>query len=114
MTALDHPPPSLNAFAWSTTSIRVSWSPVSFKSLRGYVIFYTPINSVVSRKRRSVSSATEFNVTITPVDKNSTLLTGLNQFTNYSVQASGFTDFEVGPRTNAIYIITNQTGELRH
>ncbi|KAL9958730.1 hypothetical protein ACROYT_G035784 [Oculina patagonica] len=108
---LDKPPASLDIYAWSTTRIHVSWSPISFQSLRGYVIFYKPLNSVAQRKRRirSLTPFTEYNVTITSIDTNSTFVSGLNQFYNYSVQAAGFTDFELGPRTNTVYILTNQT-----
>ena len=111
LTALDQPPPELHAYASSTTCIAVSWTSISFESLRGYVIFYTALTSSARRKRRSVPATPELNVTLTSLERNSSFLTGLNEFYIYSVESAGFTDFEIGPRTNTVYIITNQTGE---
>ena len=63
------------------------------------------------RRKRSAPPLAELNETIKSLITSRRFLTGLNEFTNYSVQAAGFTDFEVGPRTITVYIITNQTGE---
>lgn len=108
--ALEEPPPSIELSPWSLSAIQVSWSPLSFELLRGYVIFYKPMESPGRRKRSALPLA-ELNETITSLNTSRRFLTGLNEFTNYSVQAAGFTDFEVGPRTITVYIITNQTGE---
>ena len=108
--ALEEPPPSIELSPWSLSAIQVSWSPLSFELLRGYVIFYKSMKSP-GRRKRSAPPLAEFNETITSLNTSRRFLTGLNEFTNYSVQAAGFTDFEVGPRTITVYIITNQTGE---
>ena len=105
--SLDQPPTELYAYAYSTTTIAVSWSPISFETLLGYVIFYAPhAPSVQTRKRRSLVVSSELNVTRTSPEQNSTFLIGLNQFYNYS----GFTQSKIGPRTGAVFVITNQTG----
>ena len=109
--SLDQPPTELYAYAYSTTTIALSWSPISFETLLGYVIFYAPLTaSAQTRKRRSLVVSSELNVTITSPEQNSTFLTGLNQFYNYSVQVAGFTQSKIGPKTGAVFVITNQTG----
>ena len=113
--SLDQPPTELYAYAYSTTTIAVSWSPISFETLLGYVIFYAPLTaSAQTRKRRSLVVSSELNVTITSPEQNSTFLTGLNQFYNYSVQVAGFTQSKIGPKTGAVFVITNQTGMWHH
>lgn len=113
--SLDQPPKELYAYAYSTTTIAVSWSPISFETLLGYVIFYAPpAASAQTRKRRSLVVSSELNVTITSPEQNSTFLTGLNQFYNYSVQVAGFTQSKIGPRTGTVFVITNQTGMWHH
>lgn len=113
--SLDQPPTELYAYAYSTTTIAVSWSPISFETLLGYVIFYAPLApSAQTRKRRSLVVSSELNVTITSPEQNSTFLIGLNQFYNYSVQVAGFTQSKIGPRTGAVFVVTNQTGMWHH
>lgn len=80
------PPTTVTAQMLSSTAITVTWSPSNTTFLRGilrgYRVIFTP--------RGSVFPNIPSNVT-TSVDTLSTVLTGLQEFTEYDITVAGFT-----------------------
>ena len=88
----------------SSTSIFVSWGQVPFLDQNGVIVSYTVTYIALPRgstQTRNVSA---------PV--NQTTLTGLNEFTNYSITVFASTSKGGGIQSTAIVVITDEDSKF--
>ena len=88
----------------SSTSIFVSWGDVPFSDHNGVILSYT----VTYRALPSGSSQTK-NVT---APANQTTLTGLNEYTNYSITVFASTSKGGGNQSTPIVVITDEDSKF--
>ena len=88
----------------SSTSIVVSWGQVPFPDQNGVILSYT----VTYRALPSGSSQTK-NVT---APANHTTLTGLNEYTNYSITVFASTSKGGGNQSTPIVVITDEDSKF--
>ena len=88
----------------SSTSIFVSWGQVPFPDQNGVILSYT----VTYRALPSGSSQTK-NVT---APANHTTLTGLNEYTNYSITVFASTSKGSGNQSTPIVVITDEDSKF--
>ena len=104
LTEPNAPPASVAGHNASSTSIFVSWGQVPFLHRNGVILSYT----VTYRALPSGSSQTR-NVT---APANQTTLTGLNEYTNYSITVFASTSKGGGNQSTPIVIITDQDSKF--
>ena len=101
-------PSDVNATNRSSAAIEVEWSPISKQFipgiLLGYHIHYTNLDP---EGFGDVSTG----VHPTGAGSTSTQIQGLLKFTNYSIQVSGFTVKGDGPKSDAVFVTTDEDGE---
>ncbi|WAR05588.1 DSCAM-like protein [Mya arenaria] len=94
------PPEGVHAYASSSQSIRITWGPPPLFTLhgvlQGYKVLYRPV-----RTNEDETDASSVQVESLDVD-----LSGLDRYTNYSVQVLAFTRKGEGVRSNPIYVRT--------
>ena len=88
----------------SSTSIFVGWEPVPFLDQNGVILSYT----VTYRALPSGSSQTK-NVT---APANHTTLSGLNEYTNYSITVFASTSKGSGNQSTPIVVITDEDSKF--
>ncbi|XP_015750201.1 PREDICTED: phosphatidylinositol phosphatase PTPRQ-like [Acropora digitifera] len=98
--ALNASPSNVTGHTLSSTSIFVSWGQVPFLHRNGVILSYT----VTYRALPSGSSQTK-NVT---APANQTTLTGLNEYTNYSITVFASTSKGGGNQSTPIVVITDE------
>ena len=81
------------------TAVRVSWKKMNFYPLDGYVVWYQEDQSET------------LNVTVSGAENVTVRLTALQKLRNYSIEVAGFNAWEVGPRSGAVYVVTEPPGE---
>ncbi|XP_044163802.1 receptor-type tyrosine-protein phosphatase delta-like isoform X2 [Acropora millepora] len=94
------PPSNVTGHNVSSTSIFISWGQVPFPDQNGVILSYT----VTYRVLPSGSSQTK-NVT---APANQTTLTGLNEYTNYSITVFASTSKGGGNQSTPIVVITDE------
>lgn len=97
------PPPSVSARKINSRNISVSWSAIPRQDIPGYLQGYTIYYSAVDHNTMYKT------LTVGPLET-STHISGLERYTMYKVQVSGFTIKGDGPRT-ATYVRTDEDGE---
>ena len=101
-TAPSFPPPNVTAFSTSSQSVVVRWLPLSEEYwnglLRGYRVAYYRLDAT--------ENATHLNVTANNTEAD---ITGLEKFTNYSVQVLAYTILD-GNYSQNVYIQTAEDG----
>ena len=105
LTEPSAPPSNVNAHSESSTSIFVSWGQVPFPDQNGVIVNYTVTYRCLPSgpaKTRNVSA---------PVSQ--TTLTGLNEFTNYSITVFASTSKGGGNESTPIVVITDEDSEFR-
>ena len=88
----------------SSTSISVSWGDVPFSEQNGVIVSYT----VIYRALPSNSSQSK-NVT---TEENHVTLTGLNEYTNYSITVFASTSKGRGNESKPIVVITAEDSKF--
>ena len=88
----------------SSTSIFVSWGQVPFLDQNGVIVSYTVTYIALPR------SSTQTRNDNAPV--NQTTLTGLNEFTNYSITVFASTSKGGGIQSTAIVVITDEDSKF--
>ena len=97
-------PASLQGHNTSSTSIFISWGQVPVSNQNGVILSYT-----VSFNEVSGGSA---QTKIVHAPDNETLLTGLNEYTKYSIQALASTIKGDGIVSAPIFVITDEESEF--
>ncbi|KAH3692732.1 hypothetical protein DPMN_193886 [Dreissena polymorpha] len=94
------PPEDVQAYALSSQSISVSWSPPPFFSLhgvlQGYKVLYKPDRQNEDESDASFLAAGGLD----------TVISDLDRYTNYSIQVLGYTRKGEGVRSSPIYVRT--------
>lgn len=97
----------MQAFNTSSTSVKVLWHRVPRGSvhgiLRGYRIFYSKTEEFGVPMRQAV----------VPAHMRHVHLTGLEKFTNYSLQVAAFTRIGVGTKSPELIVSTDEDGTYR-
>ena len=104
LTEPSAPPSNVSAHSESSTSIFVSWGDVPSLDQNGVILSYT----VTYRALPSGSSQTK-NMT---APANQTTLTGLNEYTNYSITVFASTSNGGGNKSTAIVVITDEDSKF--
>ena len=98
------PPQSVQSYNTSSTSVNVTWHRVLtgfvHGILRGYRVFYSRTKDSGANVRQAVVPATEKHVH----------LTGLDKFTNYTIQVAAFTRIGDGALSHALVVLTDEDG----
>ena len=98
------PPSNVSAHSENSTSIFVSWGDVPFSEQNGvmvnYTVTYTALPSGPTRTKVVTTSA------------NQTTLTGLNEYTNYSITVFASTSKGGGNQSTPIVIITDEDSKF--
>ena len=98
------PPSIVSGHIVNSTSIFFSWGQVPFQDQNGVILSYT----VTYRALPGGSSQTK-NVT---APENHTTLTGLHEFTNYSITVFASTSKGRGNQSTPIVVITDEDGKF--
>ena len=98
------PPSNVTGHNASSTSIFVSWGQVPFPDQNGVIVSYTVTYSWLPSgllERKTVSAAA-----------NQTTLTGLNEYTNYSITVFASTSKGEGNQSTPIVVITDEDSKF--
>ena len=98
------PPSNVNAHSENSTSIFVSWGDVPFAEQNGVIVNYTVTYTALP------SGPTKTEVVTTPA--NQATLTGLNEFTNYSITVFASTSKGGGRESRPIVVITDEDSKF--
>ena len=98
------PPSNVSARSASSTSIFVSWGQVPFQDQNGVIVNYT-----VTYKWLPSGPVQTWNV---GASVNQTTVTGLNEFTNYSITVFASTSKGGGIQSTAIVVITDEDSKF--
>ena len=104
LTEPSAPPSNVSAHSENSTSIFVSWGQVPFQDQNGVIVKYT-----VTYKWLPSGPAQTWNVSA-PV--NQTTVTGLNEFTNYSITVFASTSKGGGIQSTVIVVITDEDSKF--
>ena len=104
LTEPNAPPSNVTGHSASSTSILVSWGQVPFLDQNGVILSYT----VTYRALPSGSSQTK-NV---PAPANHTTLSGLNEYTNYSITVFASTSKGSVNQSTPIVVITDEDSKF--
>lgn len=98
------PPQRVQSYNTSSTSVNVTWNQVPFGFvhglLRGYRVFY----STTQHHQATVKHA------VVPAGQRYVHLTGLNKFTNYTIQVAAFTRKGYGELSPGVTVSTDEDG----
>ena len=97
-------PENVTGHATNSTSILVSWGEVPFEDQNGVIVGYT-----VTYKALSSESSQTRNVT---VQARQATLTGLNEYTNYSITVFASTSKGGGIESTPIVVITDEDSKF--
>ena len=97
-----------NVTAWNSTSLLVNWMSVSDANVTGYTICYQSTTGV----NCSDSNVEKKNVAGNKTT--STIITGLNEHTEYYVAAAAVTVKDVGPTGSEITGTTNEDSKYTY
>ena len=93
--------------AVSSTAIAVMWEDVSqsnqFSDTTMYEVMYTPLESI--------GGTVESNMIIVLEPTQSVVLTGLEEYVNYSISVRAYSCVGPGPYSVDLTILTNEDGE---
>ena len=95
---------TVSAESISSTSIRVSWGKVPAIDQNGVITQY----EVEYNQSTFDSVPTTQNII---VNSTMTVLTGLEEYVEYSIQVRAYTSQGPGPYTDAIYVTTDEDGK---
>ena len=98
------PPANVNGHNASSTSIFVSWEQVPFQDQNGVIVSYT-----VTYRSLPTGSAQTNKVT---APASETTLTGLNEYTNYSITVFASTSNAGGRESTPIVVITDEDSKF--
>ena len=98
------PPADVSGHNASSTSIFVSWGQVPVSDQNGVILSYT-----VTYMALPAGSSQTKNVT---APANQTTLTGLNEYTNYSITVFASTSKGEGNGSTPIFVITDEDSKL--
>ena len=101
---LSRPPPNVRGSNKSSTSILTEWDQLPADDQNGFILSYT----VTYRALPSGSSQTK-NVT---APANHTTLSGLNEYTNYSITVFASTSKGSGNQSTPIVVITDEDSKF--
>ena len=104
LTEPNAPPANVNGYSVSSTSIFVSWGDVPISDQNGVIVSYTVTY------RRLASGPAQTKSVSAPAHQ--TTLTGLNEFTNYSITVFASTSKGGGNESTPIVIITDEDSKF--
>ena len=98
------PPSNVTGHNASSTSIFVSWGQVPFLDQNGVIVSYTVTYTWLP------SGPTETKTVLAPATQ--TTLTGLNEYTNYSITVFASTSKGAGNQSTPIVVITDEDSKF--
>ena len=104
LTEPSAPPSNVSAHSESSTSIFVSWGEVPFQDQNGVIVNYT-----VTYKWLPSGPAQTWSVS---ASVNQTTVTGLNEFSNYSIAVFALTAKGGGNQSTPIVVITDEDSKF--
>ena len=104
-TAPNAPPSAIQGYNTSSTSIFVDWGDVPQPDQNGIIRFYTVTYTALEPNG---TTKTQF----VPAPTTQATLTGLNEYTNYSITVFASTSKGRGNISEAIIVITDEDGKF--
>ena len=105
LTAPNAPPADISGYNTSSTSIFVDWGDVPQPDQNGIIRFYTVTYTALEPNGRT---ETQF----VPAPTTQATLTGLNEYTNYSITLFASTSKGRGNISHPIIVITDEDSKL--
>ena len=96
------PPSNVSAYSENSTSIFVSWGDVPFSDQNGVIVNYT-VTALPSGPTKTK---------VVTTSANQATLTGLNEYTNYSITVFASTSKGGGNKSTPIVVITDEDSEF--
>ena len=98
------PPSNVSAHSENSTSVFVSWGDVPFSDQNGVIVYYAVTYTALP------SGLTKTKVVTTSA--NQATLTGLNEYTNYSITVFASTSKGGGIQSTPIVVITDEDSKF--
>ena len=103
-----NPPENVTAVVESSTTIAVMWEEVPPIDQNGdiimYVVMYTPLETFGETLYSDTVNVSGSNMSV--------VLTGLEEYVNYTISMRAFTDVGAGPYSVAVTVLTSEDGNL--
>ena len=99
------PPSSVSAAALSSTSIQVNWTEVPAIDQNGVITQYE-----VEYNQTTFTEVTVYNTAIVYSTMSTTVLSGLEEYVEYSIRVRAYTGVDPGPQSNVTFVTTDEDG----
>ena len=99
------PPSSVSAAALSSTSIQVNWTEVPAIDRNGVITQYE-----VEYNQTTFTEVTMYNTTVVNSTMFTTVVTGLEEYVEYSIRVRVYTSVGPGPYNDVVTVTTNEDG----